>query len=390
MMRWARIALLTILVLGTVAACGGDDGDDTAATATATEEASGSAPSETAAATEEADETAAETEEATETEAPATATMTEEATETAAKTEAEAATSPVAGEEGTEVAEVTPQLPVTVTDVNGIEVTVSDVSKIIPLNGDIAEIVYVLGLGGNVVATDTSATYPPEAEAAPKIGYQRTLAAEGILALSPTVVIGDETAGPPEVLEQIASAGVAVVILPEIKDVDRVPEKIQMVADALGVSDKGAEIAAKAHTDIEAAEALVEGVESQPRAMFLYVRGAQTQMIGGAGTTADGMLVAAGAINAGAEAGINGFQPITAEAIVAAQPDVFVLLTAGLESVGGVEGLMEIPGVAQTPAGQNGKVVDFDDGYFLGYGPRTGQALVDLIHAMHPEIGDGS
>src|SRR4051812_13625463 len=38
-----------------------------------------------------------------------------------------------------------PQLPVTVTDVAGNDVTVTDVSRIVPLSGDIAEIVYDLG-----------------------------------------------------------------------------------------------------------------------------------------------------------------------------------------------------------------------------------------------------
>lgn len=380
MVRWVRIVLLAVLVVGLLAACGGDDADESASETSATEQTGSSAAAND-------DEP---TNVATETESAATATATEEDAATATSTESAPASTGTAETETLSTSAVEPQLPVTVTDINGNEVTVSDVSRIIPLNGDIAEIIFALGLGDNVVATDTSATYPPEVEQLPKIGYQRQLAAEGILALSPTVVIGDETAGPPDVLEQIRTAGVPVVILPEIKDVERVAEKIQMVADALGVSQRGEEVAAQTQTEIDAAEALLEGVESQPRAMFLYVRGTQTQMIGGAGTTADGMLTAAGAINAGAEAGIDGFKPITAEALVAAQPEVLVLLSAGLESIGGVEGLLEIPGVAQTPAGQSGEIVDFDDLYFLGYGPRTGQALEDLMRAIHPELQAGS
>src|SRR5687768_9475908 len=77
-------------------------------------------------------------------------------------------------------AEASPVLPVTLTDTTGKSVTVKDVSRVIPLNGDVAEVVWALGLGEKVVATDTSATFPAEAAAKPKIGYQRTLSAEGI------------------------------------------------------------------------------------------------------------------------------------------------------------------------------------------------------------------
>jgi iron complex transport system substrate-binding protein len=279
-----------------------------------------------------------------------------------------------------------PVLPATVTDYEGNEVTVADVSRIIPLNGDIAEIIFALGMGGNVVATDVSATYPAEAVALPKIGYQRQLAAEGILALTPTLVIGTETAGPPEVLEQLAAAGVTVLIYPELTTIEDVPTKLQMVAEALGVPEAGEARAAQTVAEIEAAQALLVDVEEQPSAMFLYVRGTSTQMIGGAGTAANSMIEAAGAIDAGAESGIVGYQPMTAEALAAAQPDVLILLTAGLESVGGIEGLLEIPGVAQTPAGQDDHILDFDDLYFLGMGPRTGQALHDLILGLHPEL----
>jgi iron complex transport system substrate-binding protein len=259
-----------------------------------------------------------------------------------------------------------------VTDVNGDEVTVTDVSRIVPLNGDISEIVFALGLGPNVVGVDTSATYPEDELAGlPRIGYQRQLAAEGILSLEPTLVIGNELAGPPEVLDQLRAAGVTVVIFPEISTIEGIADKIRNVAGALGVPEAGTQLAEETMAEIAAVRELAAGVDEPRTAMFLYVRGANTQLIGGAGTTADALIVAAGAVNAAAEAGLVEYQPMTAESLAAAQPDLLILLTAGLESVDGVEGLLEIPGVAQTPAGQNGNIIDFDDLYFLGFGPRT-------------------
>jgi iron complex transport system substrate-binding protein len=120
--------------------------------------------------------------------------------------------------------------------------------------------------------------------------------------------------------------------------------------------------------------------------MFLYVRGAQVQVIMGAGSGGDEMTTEAGAIDVGVELGIQGTKPITPESLVAGAPDAFLLLTAGLESVGGVDGLLEIPGIAETPAGENRNVIALDDQYLLGFGPRAGQALMELIKALHPEL----
>jgi iron complex transport system substrate-binding protein len=277
-------------------------------------------------------------------------------------------------------------LPVTVQDKDNKAATIADVSRIIPLNGDVAEIIFALGLGKNVIATDTSATFPPEAAALPKIGYQRTLSAEGILALKPTVLIGAEGAGPPEVLEQLRGAGVPVVIITSPTTLAGPAAKIRSVAAALGIPEAGETVATKTQQEIDEALALAAKATSKPVVMFLYVRGTATQQIGGRGSSADTLITAAGGIDAGTAAGINGFKSVTAEAIVTGKPEVFLLLSAGLQSIGGVDGLLQIPGVAQTPAGAAKRVLNYEDQYLLGLGPRTGQALRELVLGLHPEL----
>ncbi len=286
----------------------------------------------------------------------------------------------------TPAASVTPDLPATIVDVNGEEVVVEDVSRIIPLNGTIAETVFALGLGDNVVATDVSALYPEEALALPKIGYQRELNAEGILAMEPTVVIGDSAAGPPEVIEQVRAAGITVVILPLDESVEGPPSLIRNVAQALGVPEAGEELAGGVEATLAEVEAMVATVESTPRVAFLYIRGQGTQMIGGANTSADVVITAAGGVNAGADSGIDGYVPITSEALVEAAPDAILVMQAGLASVGGVEGLLAIPGIAQTPAGETENILAFEDLYLLGFGPRFGDAVYDVTLALHPEL----
>jgi iron complex transport system substrate-binding protein len=279
-----------------------------------------------------------------------------------------------------------PTLPVTVKDKDGRDVTITAIGRIIPLNGDVAEIVFALGLGSNVIATDTSATYPVEAQRLPKIGYQRTLNAEGILALKPSVVIGLDSAGPTPVLEQLRSAGVPVYIFSAPATLDGPLIKIRAVGAALGVADTAEALAARTKADIDSALALAAKAASKPTVMFLYLRGTQTQQIGGQGSAADTLIAAAGGIDAGTTAGITNYKPLTAEAIIAGQPQIILVLSAGLQSIGGVDGLLQIPGLAQTPAGRERRVLDYDDLYLLGFGPRTGQALRDLILGLHPEL----
>jgi iron complex transport system substrate-binding protein len=298
-----------------------------------------------------------------------------------------AARQDAAGSPAASPAVPTPQLPATITDVNGESVTVEDVSRIVPLSGDVAEIVWALGLGANIVGVDVSAVYPPEVMMPlPKIGFERQLAAEGILALNPTVVIGKEQAGPPEVLEQVRSAGVSVVIIAEPQTIEAPTAKIRAVAAALGVAEAGEELAGRVQAEIDAARELAAQATNQPRVLFIYVRGGGTQLIGGAGSVADAMIEAAGGLDAGVEAGIQGFMPATAEAVVAAQPDVIIAPSSGVESIGGLEALLQVPGVAQTPAGQNGAILVYDDLRFLGMTPRTGEALMELVLALHPDL----
>ena len=280
-----------------------------------------------------------------------------------------------------------PTLPATVTDAFGNEVTVDDVSRIVVLNGDFTEVVFALGMGQNVVAVDVSATYPAEALRLPKIGYQRSLSAEGILAMGPTLVIGSTSAGPPEVIEQIRSTGVPVVILPPAGTLDGVTVKIRGIAQALGVTERGEKVAAEVEAQIAEVRALAEQAEEKPTAVFFYLRGADTILMAGTSDLSHELFEASGAVSGAAVARIHApFVPLTAEALVAADPDCIVLFTTGLESVGGVEGLKEIPGVAQTTAAEEGCILDFDGQYVAGGGPRTGQVLMELLAAFHPDL----
>ena len=263
---------------------------------------------------------------------------------------------------------------------------VADTSRVITLGGDLTEIVYALGEDDHLVAVDTSSIHPPEAIASlPKVGYVRRLSAEGVLSLGPTLILASADAGPPEVLAQIRQAGVSLAIVPGEDSVAGAQAKIRFLGEVFGADARAADLVRQIDLDVLEAQLYLDAIRASdaPAVMFVYARGAGTLLVSGTATSANAMIVLAGAENA--VVGYEGYKPLTAEAAVSAAPDVLLLLSDGLESVGGVAGLADLPGLALTPAYENGRVVAFDDLYLLGFGPRTGEAIRDLTLALYPD-----
>ena len=269
-------------------------------------------------------------------------------------------------------------MPVTVVDETGAEITIESIERIIPLDGDVAEVVFALGLGDNVVATDLSATYPPEADARPEIGYQRALSAETVASFAPTVLLATDIAGPPEALDDMRRLGFPLVILPNEATPTGAGQKIRAVAAALGVPQRGEEMADALDAAIADATVPSSSQSNRPRVVALYVRGTVAQLVLGESANTRWLINSAGGVDVSEEMGIEDNAPISAEAILAAAPDVLLVPEAGLESVGGVDGLLEIGGLGQTPAGLNRQVLAYDDQLLLGNGPRTAQMLAQL------------
>ena len=123
------------------------------------------------------------------------------------------------------------QEPMFVTDVNGDEVAIEDTSRTATLGGVFTETAYALGAQDQLVAVDASSFYPPEALTdKPDFGYYRFLSAEPVLAEDPSLIIGNEETGPPEVVQQLRDAGVPILLLPDNNDVQAARDLI----DTLG------------------------------------------------------------------------------------------------------------------------------------------------------------
>lgn len=275
---------------------------------------------------------------------------------------------------------------VVVTDARSEEIEVPDASRVVSLGAAVSETVAALGAADRLVGVDQSSSYPEEALAGiPRTGYVREVSAEGILSLSPTLVLASVDTGPPEVIAQIEEAGVSVAIVPEDDSLSGAAGRVEFVATLLGAEEAAASVIAGMETDESRLVRMISDApaDERPSVVFVYARGAGTVLVSGDATSADAMIELAGGRNA--LEGFTGYRPLTPEAAIAAEPDYLLFTASGLGSLGGPEGLAAIPGIAQTQAYAEGRIIAFDDTYLLSFGPRTASAAYDLARALYSE-----
>ncbi len=256
--------------------------------------------------------------------------------------------------------------------------------RIVSVGGALTEIVYALDAQGELVGVDTTSLYPAVAQQLPQVGYARTLSAEGVLSLAPTQLIATEEAGPQAVLRQVRDAGVPVAVLSANNQFEGLLERVKQVGQITGRADPAARLAQSLQQQWSGALAKVRQRSHSPvRVLFILAHAPNQVMVGGRETGADAMLAYAGAVNVmGGQGGFAGYKPLTPEAVIAARPDIVLVTDQGLKASGGVDGILKLPGLAQTPAGRKHRIVSQEAMLLLGFGPRMPQALAELDAAF--------
>lgn len=274
---------------------------------------------------------------------------------------------------------------VRVRDARGQEIEIKDASRIVAVGGSVTEVIYALGGEKNLVATDSTSLYPAAARDTPKVGYMRQLSAEGVLSLRPSVVITTTAAGPEAALRQIADAGVAVLVLSDDYSFDAVIAKIEGIGRALGLDKAAAELVTKVRADMADVTARIAQSKTRPRALsFLTFGQGGAPQAAGRMTAADGIIRLAGGVNV--FDAWSGYKPMTPEATVAAAPEVIMLGTQTIETIGGVDKILADPALALTPAAKQRRVASADALMLLGFGPRTPEAVRIVARVFHPEV----
>jgi iron complex transport system substrate-binding protein len=257
-------------------------------------------------------------------------------------------------------------------------------ARVIAAGGVVTEIVYALGRSDLLVGVDSTSQYPASAlKEKPNVGYVRALSSEGLLSLKPTSVIAIESAGPPDILTTVEEAGVRVSRVPEVATPAGISAKIKEVAELVGETDKGAALATETDKQFTSLDALRAKIEKPRRALFILSFMNGRAMVGGRNTSADGILTLAGLQNAASA--LDGWKPISDEALFEAAPDVIIAMGHGPQDVT-VDSILAVPAFAATPAAKSKSILIFDGGYLLGFGPRTPNAARDLLLAAYPGL----
>ncbi|PWE33369.1 hemin ABC transporter substrate-binding protein [Maritimibacter sp. 55A14] len=258
--------------------------------------------------------------------------------------------------------------------------------RVIVAGGALTEIVFALGAGGRVVGADSTSTWPEAARALPQVGYFRDLAPEGLLSLTPDLLLAEYGVGPASTLDRLAAAGLRVAIGPDVQRAAEIPRKIAFAGHELGRERAATALAASFRADLARISGQVARLKRSPRVLFVLSLQSGAPVVGGAGTAAEEMILCAGGTNAGAE--VTGYRPMSREAILAAAPEAVVMMDHQARSLGSAATVFARPEFAATPAARVGRAIALPGAYLVGMGPRTPHAIADLARALHPDAAD--
>ena len=267
--------------------------------------------------------------------------------------------------------------PLTVEDSAGTAVTLEAApARIISYSPGATEILFAIGAGDRVVATDEFSDFPAETEALPKLAYSSP-EPEGALVLEPDLLL--MATQQREQVEQFRSLGMTVLFLDSGQDLDGVFWMIALLGEVTGNHQQAADLTASMLERIGAVTAALDNVEEGPLVFFeltadLYTAGEDT-FVGELLALAKARNIAAGAASS--------YPQLTAEAIIAAAPDV-VLLADG-EWGESYETVCARPGWDAIPACLGGRVHPLDGDLTSRPGPRIVDGLEQIARLLYPD-----
>jgi iron complex transport system substrate-binding protein len=250
--------------------------------------------------------------------------------------------------------------------------------RVIALANGSAEILVSLGLKQILIGRDIASTEEVLLDI-PIVTSGHQVVAENILKLDPDLVLIDGATGPLAALNTLRENGIKIVQVRQAWTLSDINLKIADIAGAVGAIPSGVALSEKINQSLSE----VKQADRKTRIAFLYLRGGNSiYLLGGKGSGADSLITAINSVDAGAEFSKDPFTPVSAEVLAELNPDVILVMSKGLASVGGVAGLKALPGVAQTNAGEKGRILAVDDSLLLSFGPRTPDLILQMAAAV--------
>ena len=180
--------------------------------------------------------------------------------------------------------------------------------------------------------------------------------AENVLAQSPDIFIVSRSTKA-DIVELVKEAGVPVA-RPDLEDAaEGHISQILLLGYMLGAEERALELVAEIGERLEAVASRVPpaGDASRPSVISI-TRWSDSISISGGGTTGSDLIEAAGGVNAAARDGIDGFQKISVESILAMNPDFILIPQDGEGAAKLRDDLMNDPVLATVPAVVNEQI----------------------------------
>lgn len=256
--------------------------------------------------------------------------------------------------------------------------------RIVSIGGDITEMIYAMGQGDRIVATDSTSVYPAAAEETPKVGYMRQLSAEGVLSVEPDLILISGAARPAAAVELLRQSGVRMIEMEPVYTIEAITDKVRRVAQTLGVETEGERLVAEIEADWADARAEIAAFDCDLSALFFAALRDGAPRAAGDDTAAAGIIRLIGAENV--FAGQSGYKTLSLEAAVAADPDIILVMSHHAERVGGYDAVINHPALSLTGAAQNRRVFLVDQVTVMQFGPRAPRAVADLAKAINQAL----
>jgi iron complex transport system substrate-binding protein len=273
--------------------------------------------------------------------------------------------------------------PIVITDITGQRVEISNTTRVVTLGSSLTEIIYALKAQRRLIAVDATSNYPLETKNLIQLPSARSVTIEAVLSTKPNLVLTLDTALP-ETIQALRKFGIPTVVISAKENLENSENKIRIIAKVLSLENLGEDLIRNTKKDLALAKSLYSSIRTRPKVMFLYSGSNGRITVSGRETAADAIIKLAGGTNPFQS--YTGYAPLSQEATLIANPDAILMTSLGYSSIGGTDGILRLPGLANTNAGRNKNIYGFEGNYLLGFGPRVGQAVLELMYTIHPEL----
>ena len=244
-------------------------------------------------------------------------------------------------------------------------------SRIVIAGGSLTEIVYLLGQEKKLVGVDITSKYPLSATKLSSIGYLRNLSAEGILSLSPTLLLAESDIGPPAVLNQLNKTSLETKIIRDDLTMAGIKNKINCIISILNLKKNNY---ISIYNDIKDKITKIEKYKSlnekrNKKVLIILMMRGTSPIIAGKNTSGHGLISSLGLLNSMSQ--VDGWKPVSKEEIILSNPDYVIVTNRTFNSFLSSKDFILKTGLNFTNAGEDNNLIIEDGMALLGFGPRT-------------------